>query len=678
MTHPFLKISGIPDIKAFYERYPTEADFFREYPQMQAGGIGPWQSVQPQPIQAPWTKENSNLATFKPLPGPSSSAPASSQPESGIADYSIGFKSANTIMDLIGGIAAQVDNAKLDRDERNRYYNSLQPLNFNNPDLYGSGVGGLNSVGQAGGYINTGADNTNPNVVAEQNEMFDRNGVVYHIDPNAQGAQRHEDGGTPVNAERVLEATSTMKGRNEPSDKLLQLHPDVAEAITGFRPDKTVSHATALKKADEFFSAKRNRLLGKAQKIMDNPDADKYALESAKLNMMNASMLPTTMQLFDKLFLHQEHTKMANGIGNEANYAAGDTGAQAGGYGDLPTVNYRKHNIAVSYEDGSGPVNTDMANIPYSFQMKPEQPVMKPAAIPKFQFNPRKSVSFEKLYDDKGVLTGYSPVFDNYSYNDAKNEIQTLPDSFNGIPIAKGQAWDELWNNAHQGTNSGQWTKAGDGAPAKWPMAGLFAGMQAGGYSDQPNRKMFVQPDQWMADVPLWDMMNLHKTPVNYIEPQVHDAQLQGYSPNNAYNEVNSDYEGAIKNLPPDGAGIAMQAQLFANKAAADGQIAGQVTQYNNNIANQNTLYHKQYQDQAEQMRASALQNFAERVNRRNANFDMQRQLDRDQWMRNRQNLWATDFAVNKLLPAMYPYFNYDGSYSGKQYTFTTNDVSNR
>lgn len=754
MIQKFLQLAGVNSEAEFYKKYPTEEAFLKAHPQLQAGGfVDPWQVAQTQPVpQVPGA--NSNQFNF--LTGPTESAQPGKQPVQQSVnptfDLSKGFQAANSIMGFVGGIQTQFDNARIAREERQKMYELMQPISYSNPNQYGSGNGVLS---QAGGYFNTGANNANPNVVAEQNEVFEKDGQVYHIAPGMPGVQRHEDGGTPVNAERVLEATSTMQGRNQLTDKLLQVGPDTVEALTGFRPDRALSHATAMKKADEYWAEKRNRFTKKADKILNDPNADKFALESARMNMMQAQQMPSTQQLFDALFNHQEAIKMFHGIGNEANYAAG--GAQAGGYvnndtrndwnnfinflkaqnlsgntslnnGDNPSAHliamynqanpgshltpevvpqvqqnfidhrqaYNRDNLPMSRQDGWIGSVTSTYQFP---QGQPSQQATQPVAPAAGS----RGIRYEKLYDRGGNVIEYSPVFDgNWTHNDVQNYWKEIPDNFNGIPVARGQAWEGLWNGFKPGTVASQWTKAGSSPAAETgtiitPPVSLAnatlpattmpvrksnikvsyddnSPMQVGG---QPNRKEFQMPFQWMQDVPLFDMLTLSKAPVNYIEPQAHDVQLQGYNSTSAMNRMNADYRAAVNSLPSNGTGMAAQAQLFANKEKAMGEEMDRNSQYNTNISNQNALYHQQYENQSEQNRANALQNFSDRISKRNAAFDTQKQADRDQWMHNLMNSWATDFAINKLMPQMYPYYNYDGTPTGKQWSIATPGMGN-
>lgn len=78
-----------------------------------------------------------------------------------------------------------------------------------------------------------------------------------------------------------------------------------------------------------------------------------------------------------------------------------------------------------------------------------------PAPVPQ----PKKSVSYEKIYDAQGNFQ-YSPVFNgNWSHGDSLNFMKDLPNDIGGHSVIKGQAYEELWNGRHQNTMAPQWVK---------------------------------------------------------------------------------------------------------------------------------------------------------------------------------------------------------------------------
>lgn len=73
----------------------------------------------------------------------------------------------------------------------------------------------------------------------------------------------------------------------------------------------------------------------------------------------------------------------------------------------------------------------------------------------------RNSVSFEKLFDKDGNLSGYSPIFTgNWSTNDVKQYWNNLPNEIGGVAVSKGDSWKALWNNISPGTTNKDWTKS--------------------------------------------------------------------------------------------------------------------------------------------------------------------------------------------------------------------------
>ncbi len=84
MISHFLKIAGVKTEQAFYKKYPSEQAFFEAHPEAahlaQAGG---------------------NIDGTQPQ-----------MEHTGVYDYSKGFKAVNSLLDLTGGIAHQINNAK--------------------------------------------------------------------------------------------------------------------------------------------------------------------------------------------------------------------------------------------------------------------------------------------------------------------------------------------------------------------------------------------------------------------------------------------------------------------------------------------------------------------------------------------------------------------------------------
>lgn len=99
-------------------------------------------------------------------------------------------------------------------------------------------------------------------------------------------------------------------------------------------------------------------------------------------------------------------------------------------------------------------------------------PVVVPDFIPQTVPVPtptkKKKISFEKLKDADDRVVAYSPVFENYNYNEARNSADTLPTEFNGIPVQfNANTYGEFWNNFYPGTTSDQWKFQLGGQPYK-------------------------------------------------------------------------------------------------------------------------------------------------------------------------------------------------------------------
>ena len=117
-------------------------------------------------------------------------------------------------------------------------------------------------------------------------------------------------------------------------------------------------------------------------------------------------------------------------------------------------------------------------NIPLPTELVKTMPQLSPIAhpfvggmpsfIPQTVSNPtpkkKKEISFEPLYDKKGNITAYSPVFSGYTRHDAiKDASQVLPSHISNVPVEfSKETYGDLWNNFMPGTTSEDWTPTTD------------------------------------------------------------------------------------------------------------------------------------------------------------------------------------------------------------------------
>jgi hypothetical protein len=125
------------------------------------------------------------------------------------------------------------------------------------------------------------------------------------------------DGTYLPDVRRVLENTSTKKGRNHKSDMLLAMSSDEVEAITGFKPKGKRSHAQAYDEALKFYQDEQDKINSKKEKVMKQSNLSDAQMNALRLNDMFGSMAPTSESLFESLFGHQEEVKAQHGISND-------------------------------------------------------------------------------------------------------------------------------------------------------------------------------------------------------------------------------------------------------------------------------------------------------------------------------------------------------------------------
>lgn len=371
-TELFKKV-GVKDEKEFYAKYPSEDDFRKAHPdipQMFLGGL--LKSVLPM------------AASFIPGVGGTASKLLDSVMGGGLKKGSgqgqnminqgIGI-AGNLIKGLFGkknptGMAPismagaagaqMINSAQMQNEARDKFISGMQPNIKALQDQFGDDDNPL--LLKRGGYgkykyagtvedadIVPQSMRTSGKVNAEvesEEVVEDTQGNIEYVDPSNPHSNNHEQGGALMeDAQRVLEATSTKKGRNDWRDKALRLSPDQAEKITGVRPKTSVSHAGALMKADEHFGKQRAKYTKAIDKVNKMKRPDKLSMESAKLNFKVGKTLPTKENLFENLFQHQEEVKTNTGIvsGEEMQYG----GVKKLQYGDPPTKKkYRDNNIA--------------------------------------------------------------------------------------------------------------------------------------------------------------------------------------------------------------------------------------------------------------------------------------------------------------------------------------------
>lgn len=182
-------------------------------------------------------------------------------------------KLANGISNGIAGLAGLASiftNAQLKREEDAKRIESLQGASYDNSNR---GINNIPAYTKYGG-------NGKTNVEAEQGEVFDNNGDILKINDNAAS---HEEGGVDIQADRVLENTSTK--RKDPMSKALRLDKDQVSLLSRFKAKRGMSHSDAYEFEAKENSKLQEKMLKAVVKVTTNKTADKYAIESGKLNV---------------------------------------------------------------------------------------------------------------------------------------------------------------------------------------------------------------------------------------------------------------------------------------------------------------------------------------------------------------------------------------------------------
>ncbi len=136
----------------------------------------------------------------------------------------------------------------------------------------------------------------------------------------------------------------------------------------------------------------------------------------------------------------------AYGINNsQANYANG--GSMKG----FHTVTHNQNGIITTEEVPDFPIQTiTPQGTPHPY-MPPIQPVVTPI-VPA-----TRSVNYENIHDAFGNQFA-SPIFHGYNHSDVQSFMSSSPNTYNNLPVLKGDQWQEMWNGFKPGTDSSQWT----------------------------------------------------------------------------------------------------------------------------------------------------------------------------------------------------------------------------
>lgn len=484
--------------------------------------------------------------------------------------------------------------------------------------------------GILGTHYQTGGQASNL-IEAEQGEAFQGNdGSINQISDNAA---THEQGGVIVpDVHRVLENTSKL--RNDKDSKYLKLSPEKVKALTGLDTTKDMSHAEALKKADEVYEKDRQKIVSKINLASkDRKDLDKYAEKSIKLNMNTFQSIPNKQQLFDNLFNHQELVKAMVGIetGQAAQfggkYAEGGVvrpprGAKQGDYVfDEGTQRWFKKG-----ETPTAPVYTDAAGKTSAPPTdNPGDGITAYKGDKVFKGNASKYSDDEwRQFAKRLGFTGKTNVeLQKFLFDNAKTKpiIQGLHKQF-GDPNGGtwfdgklGHRWDAIIDNFHD------WTDNTPDAP-KAPAApqNLDTSINANVQHTTKNESKFFEPLRWfdVASPANAYLSSLERLPEKYNPTDLNQIRSKLQDPTAALQQNQADFNAASQSVANTSAGVgavaANIANLAASKYAANNQLLGGTENQNAQIKNSEIMYNAQARDKQGIADQQAREAFEEKV----------------------------------------------------------------
>ncbi|GEM_PF-2504784 len=485
----------------------------------------------------------------------------------------------------------------------------------------------------------------NPNVEAEKGEVFqEATGQIKKVSDNGN---THEQGGELLqDVSRVLENTSTM--RKDTDSQHLKLSPMMAELLTGHNPGKEVSHSKALELALEKNNKHINKLQAKLKsnvKSLTQTPNNKFAQNSMDMNLQHLQTVPTEGELFDKLFDHQEFIKQMAGIEQPK--------AKCGG-------KYKVSKAQVGVGHNWRPNRRNPNFNPNDWQYINGKWYHIPAGSDEPTGNLAKSKTLGNVtvysHGNQGNGLGVGPQLTpdnnpNYNWYMPDSPIPTLPTgNENGVSAANTSGNpDGASGSLGQGTPTAANTANGDGS------------------SDS----RFNQPLNWY-DVagPLQGLLDAsQRIPVKYNPIEVPQIRLNRQNPTPALQSGQAAFNAALKLLPANGQGYANLANIFTSKYSLDNQILGNDENVNKDIKNKETMYNATARGQQSQADQQARELFERK---QLGSLEAQSKQKRTSWDELYQRL-AQNAKLNRegnLLMQLFPNFNQQGQFNGRQYIF--------
>ena len=533
------------------------------------------------------------------------------------------------------------------------------------------------------------------NVEAEAGEIVEgQDGNIVKI---SDREKRHEQGGVDLaNVSRVLEDTSTK--RKDKASKALQITPEVAEDMLGVKIKRPVSHAKAFELSTDKLEKKQKEYQKSTKNANLVDELTKTGVNTMELNAMFESMLPTTDDIFNLIYDHQEAVKESHNINDD-----GSTGKYGGKY-----KGKRKAQAGLgTYSGGrtkAGSV-TPTGN-PNAFAFPGGLDAYKAAWNPLLNLDQYGSVSQAQaatydylvknqpdvaasIWENQGLTAKgrqliqsdpnfaavASQVFDNNGK--LKPGVKLTPEQLAALQPA--YADNMLGIRAitpSQLTTTQEETYPKTTTQVPGPVQqqqGLTPGVTINPRITRTQNNDFFEPT-YLSDIasPLISLADsMVRDPELYNPVEFNQLRLKQVDPTAAMNANQADFNAAAEQIGDLGIGSGSAAANIANLAGqkyrVNNQIQAQYDNQNAGIKNQEIQYNTQVRDKQSVANAKTRDDFYRNVQLSRENQRLQRlksieDLARVDQMKRRQN--RSGNLVMKLSPA----FDQYGEYNGYQY----------
>jgi hypothetical protein len=540
------------------------------------------------------------------------------------------------------------------------------------------------------------------NVEAEAGEIVEgANGAIVKI---SDQEKRHEQGGVDLaNVNRVLEDTSTK--RKDKASKTLQISKDEAENMLGIKIKKPVSHAKAFELATDNLEKKQKEYQKSTKNSNLVDELTNVNVNTMELNAMFESMLPTTDDIFNLLYGHQEAVKESNGIADDGSMkmmggsksklrycrAGGKPKAQAGigtysggrtkAGSTTPTGNPNAFAFPGgldAYKAAWNPLlNLDQYNTVQSAQAATYDYLVKnqpDVAASIWQSQGLTAKGRQLIQSDPNFAAVASQVFDNTGK--LKAGVNLTPEQLAALQPAYADNMlgiRAITPSQLTTTTQDTYPKTTPNVTGTTPQQPRSTGVTINPLITSKRENEFLEPTYW-SDIasPLISLADsMKRSPELYNPVEFNQLRLKQLDPTAAMNANQADFNAAVDQIGNLDLGSGSQAANIANLAGqkyrVNNQVQGQYDNQNAQIKNQEIQYNTQVRDRQSVANAKTRDDYYNRVllsreNQRLQQLKSIEDLARVDQMKRRQN------RSGNLLLKLSPAFDQFGEYNGYQY----------